>query len=42
MLLAYRAGGFTMVAIAKHIGLSVARVSRVIAQEDAKEETQRG
>lgn len=37
--LAYREAGMTMTAIAKELGLSVSRVSRVIAAEEAKGKT---
>lgn len=39
MLLAYRTHGMTMTAIAQELGLSVSRVSRLIAAEEAKGKT---
>ncbi len=36
MYSAYRRGGFTMVEIARHVGLSVSRVSRLIAATEAR------
>jgi hypothetical protein len=36
---AYRNGGFTMTAIARHLGLSVSRVSRVVATCEARGKT---